>query len=490
MAVPKLFFFFFFFFIYFCKASSTTSTKAVLSSSSDVGLLLSKIRASLQGNAENLVLSSWNSSIPLCQWRGLKWVFSNGSPLSCSDLSSPQWTNLSLHKDPSVHLLSLQLPSANLTGSLPRELGQFPLLQSLYLNINSLTGTIPLELGYSTSLSDIDFSDNLLTGSLPPSIWNLCERLVSIRLHGNSLSGSVSGPALPDSSTCKNLQFLDLGSNKFSGNFPEFITKFGGLKQLDLGSNMFTGTIPQSLVGLKLEKLNLSHNNFSGVLPFLGESKFGVDAFEGNSPDLCGPPLKSCTSNSGLSSGAVAGIVISLMTGAVVFASLLIGYMQNKKRKGSGESEDELNDEEEEDEEHGAGGGGGASEGKLMLFPGGENLTLEDVLNATGQVMEKTCYGTAYKAKLADGNTIALRLLREGSCKDRTSCLSVIKQLGKIRHENLIPLRAFYQGKRGEKLLIYDYLPLRSLHDLLHGLYPLLMHFLLVIPLFFNHNLA
>lgn len=440
-------------------------------SSSDVELLLVKIKASLQGNTDNLVLSSWNSSTPLCQWRGLKWVLSDGSPLSCSVFSSPQWTNLSLHRDPSLHLLSIQLPSANLSGSLPRELGEFPMLQSLYLNINSLKGTIPLELGYSSSLSDIDLSFNLLVGVLPPSIWNLCDRLVSLRLHGNSLSGSVSEPALPNSS-CKNLQFLDLGSNKFSGNFPEFITKFGGLKQLDLGDNMFMSTIPQSLAGLRLEKLNLSHNNFSGVLPFFGESKFGVDAFEGNNPGLCGPPLKSCTNASSLSSGAVAGIVISLMTGAVVLASLLIGYMQNKKKRGSGESEDELNDdeEEEEDEENGGDAVGGAGEGKLMIFPGGENLTLEDVLNATGQVMEKTCYGTAYKAKLADGSTIALRLLREDSCKDRNSCMPVIKQLGKIRHENLIPLRAFYQGKRGEKLLIYDYLPLRTLHDLLHGL--------------------
>ncbi|CAI8612610.1 unnamed protein product [Vicia faba] len=457
---------FLFIFCFFNKAS----TKSIPpTTSSDVQLILYKIKPSLQGTNENLVLSSWNTSTPLCQWRGLKWVFTNGSSLSCTDLSSPQWNNLSFSKDPFLHLLSLQLPSANLSGSLPRELGQFPMLQSLYLNINSLSGTIPLELGYGSSLTDIDLSDNLLVGDLPPSVWNLCDKLVSLKVHGNSLSGSVPEPALPDSS-CKVLQFLDLGGNKFSGDFPDFVTKFGALKELDLGSNMFSGAISNGLVGLRLEKLNLSHNNFSGVVPFFGESKFGVDCFEGNSPDLCGSPLRSCGKNSSLSSGAVAGIVISLMTGAVVLASLLIGYMQNKKKKGSGESEDELNDDEEDEENGGGGGsvGGNGGEGKLMLFAGGENLTLDDVLNATGQVMEKTCYGTAYKAKLADGGTIALRLLREGTCKDRSSCLAVIKQLGKIRHENLIPLRAFYQGKRGEKLLIYDYLPLRTLHELLH----------------------
>ncbi|XP_022960315.1 putative kinase-like protein TMKL1 isoform X2 [Cucurbita moschata] len=370
--------------------------------SSDVQLLLEKIRASLEGDTQNLLLSSWNYSLPLCQWRGLKWVFSNGTSLVCSDSSSPQWSNLTLFKDPSLHLLSLQLPSANLSGSLPKELGEFTMLQSLYLNINSLTGPIPLELGYSSSLSDIDLSSNLLSGALPPSIWNLCDKLVSVRLDGNSLSGSLPEPALPDS-TCKSLEALDFGNNQISGN----------------------------------------------------------------SPGLCGEPLKSCAGASHLSSGAIAGLVIGLMTGTVVLASLLIGYMQNKKKKIT-ESEDEI--EEGEDEENGGGGigGGTGGEGKLILFQGGEHLTLDDVLNATGQVMEKTSYGTIYKAKLADGGTIALRLLREGSCKDRNTCSSVIKQLGKIRHENLIPLRAFYQGKRGEKLLIYDYLPIRTLHDFLH----------------------
>ncbi|KAJ6389965.1 hypothetical protein OIU77_024232 [Salix suchowensis] len=437
MAVLRLYSLYIFYTLISITISASPTQSLLLSASTDVELLLGKIKASLQGNTENLLLSSWNSSVPLCQWRGLKWVFSNGSPLSCIDISAPQWTNLSLYKEPSLHLLSLQLPSANLTGSLPRELGGFSMLQSLYLNINSLSGTIPLELGYSSSLSDIDLSDNGFSGALAPSLWNLCDRLVSLRLHGNSLTGSLPEPALPNT-TCNNLQFLDLGSNKFSGSFPEFVTRFQGINELDLSGNMFSGPIPETLTGLKLEKLNLSHNNFSGVLPVFGESKFGVEVFEGNDPSLCGLPLRSCSGSSGLSPGAIAGIVIGLMTGVVVLASLLIGYMQNKRRKGMEDSDDDM--EECGDEEVGGVGGVGG-EGKLILFQGGEHLTLEDVLNATGQVMEKTSYGTVYKAKLADGGTIAL---------------------------SLIPLRAFYQGKRGEKLLIYDYLPNRTLHDLLH----------------------
>ncbi|KAI7740245.1 hypothetical protein M8C21_003393 [Ambrosia artemisiifolia] len=387
----------------------TLTVITVVTVSTDVDLILNRIKPSIVGQSPNLLLNTWNTSVPLCQWRGLKWIYTNGSPLACTDMSSPQWSNLTLFKDPSLHLHSLQLPSANLSGTLPPELAELSFLHSLYLSVNSLSGSIPFELGYSSSLSDIDLGDNLLSGLVPASIWNLCDRLISIRVHKNMLSGFIPEPALPNAS-CSNLLYFDFGQNEFSGHFPEFLTGFKALREVDLSGNHLSGEIPSELVGLNLDKLNLSYNNFTGVLP---GSKFGVESFEGNA---------------------------------------------NLKTRAD-EEDDEFEDNGEVDEN---------GEGKLMLFEGGEHLTLEDVLNATGQVMEKTSYGTIYKAKLADGGTIALRLLREGSCKDVGFCFPVIKQLGRIRHESLIPLRAFYQGKRGEKLLIYDYLKNKTLHELLH----------------------
>ncbi|KAL2933063.1 putative kinase-like protein TMKL1 [Bienertia sinuspersici] len=456
----------FFFFLSFSILCLSSSSNGASSSTSDVELLLYKIKPTLQGNTESLLLSSWNASTPLCQWRGLKWVFSNGTSLNCDALSSPQWSSLSLYKDPSLHLSSLQLPSANLSGSVPRELAELSALQTLYLSVNSLSQNVPLELGYSSSLTDVDLGQNLLTGSLSPSIWNLCDRLVSLRLHGNSLSGTLPAPALPNS-TCDKLKVLDLGDNKFSGVFPDFVTRFSNVETLDLSHNLFTGVIPDGIAQLKLDKLNLSYNNFSGLLPNFGDSKFGAEVFEGNNPGLCGSPLGSCNGGKGLSPGAIAGLVIGLMTGCVVAVSVLIGYLQNRRRKNREVNEDDLEECEEDDAAAGENG-----EAKLIVFQGGEHLTLEDVLNATGQVIEKTSYGTSYKAKLADGGTIALRLLREGCCKDRSSCLPVVRQLGRLRHENLDPLRAFYQGKRGEKLLIYDYVPTRTLYEFLHEAKP------------------
>ncbi|KAL6988510.1 hypothetical protein U1Q18_014262 [Sarracenia purpurea var. burkii] len=94
-------------------------------------------------------------------------------------------------------------------------------------------------------------------------------------------------------------EFLDLGHNIFFGQFPEFITRFLSLKQLDLSNNLFFASIPEILNALNLEKLNLSYNNFSGMLPpSVGKSKFGVGDFEGNNPGLSASPLRSCRGSS------------------------------------------------------------------------------------------------------------------------------------------------------------------------------------------------
>ncbi|KAJ4802607.1 Protein Kinase-like protein TMKL1 [Rhynchospora pubera] len=218
----------------------------LLSLCSDSDLLLKKIKPALQGNAtiENTQLSTWNLSTPLCQWRGLQWATATGSPLSCDSASTR--SNLSLNSDTSIQLTSIQLPASGLQGYIPSDIGDFSSLQSIYLAVNSLHGSIPLELGNSPSLSEIDLGSNSFNGSLPPSIWNLCDQLVSVRLHGNRLSGSLPDPAGPNH-TCDSLKVLDFGGNKLEGGFPLFITKFTGLQELDLSANRFTGSVPEAL---------------------------------------------------------------------------------------------------------------------------------------------------------------------------------------------------------------------------------------------------
>ncbi|KAK1607185.1 hypothetical protein QYE76_030858 [Lolium multiflorum] len=433
-----------------------------VASSGDVALLLDKLKPALQGAVPNAQLATWNASTPLCLWRGLRWSTLSGEPLRCDTAAAR--ANLSLSRDAALLLASIRLPAAALAGRLPPELGAFPALESVYLAANALSGPVPLELGNAPALSTLDLAGNALSGALPPSIWNLCDRLAELRLHGNALSGAIPAPAGPND-TCDRLRLLDLGANRFSGGFPAFLTAFRGLQRLDLGGNRLSGPVPDSLAAMRgLQMLNLSYNNFSGPLPpAFSASAFTEESFLGNGPALCGQPLRQpCVSPSGLSSGGVAGVVIGLMAGIVVAASVCIGWAQGRWRRNRVRRAAEEGGEETEE--------GDGGEGKLVVFQGGEHLTLEEVLNATGQVVEKASYCTVYKAKLADGGgSIELRLLREGSCRDAASCGPAVRRIGRARHENLVPLRAFYQGRRGEKLLVYDYFPHRTLHDLLHA---------------------
>lgn len=421
---------------------------------SDANLLLN-IKKSLQGESDNIMLSSWNASAPLCEWEGIKWAQENGALLDCKT-TSVNTQNVTASTLPPLVVHSIELAATGLAGTIPKDIARLTSLEKLYLGVNSLTGPIPLELGNTARLSSLSLTGNKLNGSIPPSIWNLCGQLVDLLLDDNELTGNIPEPPLPNVE-CPSLQILDFSDNHLEGPVPLFLKSFHGLQELDLSNNSLAGAIPEDIAHLNLSNLNLSYNNLSGSIPLFPQD-FSNKSFVGNS--LCGSPLKPCGGTqverpSGLSSGAVAGIVIALMATMVVFLSLLIGVGNSKVLRRKDPSLNEFEDEE-------------TWEGRLVLFEGGEHLTVDDVLNATGQVLGKSSYGTVYKAKLTQGGTIALRLLREGTCKDREEFLPVVKDLGRLRHESIVPLRAFYEGQRGEKLLVYDYLPNGNLSDLLH----------------------
>uniref|UniRef100_A0A0E0IGD8 Protein kinase domain-containing protein n=1 Tax=Oryza nivara TaxID=4536 RepID=A0A0E0IGD8_ORYNI len=447
-----------------CLLLLLVSAAAGAEGKSEVALLLERVKPALQGEGEvggNAQLATWTASTPLCQWRGLRWSTAATLPreLPCGNLSA----GLAHHPVPDdlLLLLSIRLPASALAGHLPPELAAFSALASIFLAHNSLSGPIPLALGNAPALSLLDLASNRLSGSLPLSIWNLCSgnaRLSLLRLHGNALHGPIPDPAaLAPNTTCDALSLLDLSANRLSGPFPSSLvtTAFPALRSLDLSDNRLHGPIPHGLA--PIHSLNLSYNNFSGQLP-PDLASLPPDAFLANSPALCGPPLPHhCLPSNPLTSSAVAAIVIALMAAAVVLASLSIGWAQGRWRRAPLPPEEGTLTED--------------GEGKLVVFQGGEHLTLEEVLNATGQVVNKASYCTVYKAKLAEGGgSIELRLLREGCCKDAESCAPAVRRIGRARHDNLVPLRAFYQGRRGEKLLVYDYFPgNRTLHELLHG---------------------
>ncbi|KAJ0959694.1 hypothetical protein J5N97_000647 [Dioscorea zingiberensis] len=117
--------------------------------------------------------------------------------------------------------------------------------------------------------------------------------------------------------------------------------------------------------------------------------------------------------------------------------------------------------------------GGYGEEGEpeeLLRFSGGEHLTAHDILDAPGEVVGKSGYGTLYRAAVQRGGA-ALLLLRfvRPACAGRTKeILPAVSVLGTVRHPNLVPLRAMYVGPRGEKLFVHPFYLAGNLSQFLH----------------------
>lgn len=81
--------------------------------------------------------------------------------------------------------------------------------------------------------------------------------------------------------------------------------------------------------------------------------------------------------------------------------------------------------------------------------------------------------GSTYKAVMETGFIVTVKRLREvagkeNAARDGEEFSRKAKELGQVRHPNIVPLRAYFQAKE-ERLLVYDYFPNGSLFSLIHG---------------------
>ncbi|XP_047982776.1 probably inactive leucine-rich repeat receptor-like protein kinase IMK2 [Salvia hispanica] len=385
---------------------------------------------------------------------------------------------VSLSRSSSLVFLALQ--HNNLTSSLPDSWSSVSNLKYLTLDHNSLSGKIPTSLTRLVSLEELDLSHNKLEGSID-EIGSMLA-LKKMNLEKNNLDGSI-----PNSiQKLVNLSVLNLSNNKFRGGIPLIFGNITSLNSLDLSENNLTGEIPSSLSNLpNLTSLGLSYNNLSGAVPSLLSKKFNSTSFAGNinlcgygpsappcpSPELTPPPppqpkphrrRKLSTKD-----------IILIASGALLFVLLILCFVllccllckKTKSSKG-GRAPPPSTSKAAAAAEGETGGDGG---GKLVHFDGPFVFTANDLLCATAEIMGKSSYGTAYKATLEDENQVAVKRLREKITKPQKEFEVEASNLGKIRHPNILALRAYYLGPKGEKLLVYDYMPNGSLASFLHA---------------------
>ncbi|KAJ9553291.1 hypothetical protein OSB04_017336 [Centaurea solstitialis] len=382
-------------------------------------------------------------------------------------------------------LYNVNLSLNSLSGSIPVSLTQSQSLVFLSLQYNNFSGVLPDSWGGASMVKSLTFDHNFFTGRIPVSLTKLTE-LEEISFSHNQLNEEIPNGF----GGLVKLKSLDLSYNSINGSIPFSFSNLSSLTSLNIAHNNLKGHIPNFLGDqLKLAFLNVSYNNLSGPVPNQLSSRFDSSVFVGNL-DLCGySPSTRCTTvaeppeshHRKLSTKEallIAGVLIAVLL--LICCVLLCCLLQGDRVK-------------EKDTEGGGGGGGGGAAaskgipvgkgegeaaaavgggeggGKLVHFEGGKEFTADDLLCATAEIMGKSTYGTVYKATLVEGNQVAVKRLRERVTKNQKEFQSEVNSIGKIRHQNLLAMRAYYLGPKGEKLLVFDYMPKGSLATFLHA---------------------
>ncbi|KAG6643479.1 probably inactive leucine-rich repeat receptor-like protein kinase IMK2 [Carya illinoinensis] len=386
------------------------------------------------------------------------------------------------------HLQVLTLDHNIISGTIPVSFSKLSWLQELSLSHNRLAGTIPSELGSLSRLQRLDFSYNSINGRFPASFSNLSS-LVSLNLEENHLENQIP----EELDRLQNLSVLNLKNNQLEGQIPATIGNISGIRQIDFSGNNFTGEIPASLAMLaNLSSFNVSYNNLSGPVPSLLSRRFNSSSFAGNI-QLCGyssstqcpspPPQNLPAPSQGnlkphhrrlstkdiilIAAGALLAALLVLC--CILLCCLIRKRAASKAKKGKAANWGAASSSEKAVPAGTQVESGAETGGKLVHFDGPFVFTADDLLCATAEIMGKSTYGTAYKATLDDGNQVAVKRLREKSTKGLKEFENEVAALGRIRYPNLLALRAYYVGPKGEKLLVFDYMPNGTLASFLHA---------------------
>ncbi|XP_050209810.1 inactive leucine-rich repeat receptor-like serine/threonine-protein kinase At1g60630 [Mercurialis annua] len=357
-----------------------------------------------------------------------------------------------------------------------------------------------------------------LSGTLDGKTLNQLDQLRVLSFKGNSLSGQI-----PNLSGLLNLKSLFLNTNNFSGSFPDSITGLHRLKVIVLAENQISGPLPASLLKLsRLYMLYLQDNRFTGAVPPLNQTslryfnvssnqlsgqipvtpaliRFNGSSFSGNA-GICGEQIgKACKSielgpsaspGGGGSKSSKRGKLIKIIGGSVggflVVCLILLGLVcVFRKKRGRAEEVRSKGKEEAVDTggggESGMGGnnsgrrGGFSWEGEglgtlVFLGAGDQQMgySLEDLLKASAETLGRGSVGSTYKAVMESGFIVTVKRLKDARYPRVEEFRRHMDVLGRLRHPNLVPLRAYFQAKE-ERLLVFDYFPNGSLFSLLHG---------------------
>ncbi|PIA62480.1 hypothetical protein AQUCO_00200471v1 [Aquilegia coerulea] len=347
------------------------------------------------------------------------------------DSSPCSWTGITCHPQDN-RVTSINLPYMQLGGIISPSIGKLSRLQRLALHQNSLHGFIPIEITNCKELRALYLRGNYLQGSIPPQLGNL-SFLTILDLSSNSLNGAIP----PSIGNLKRLRILNLSTNFFAGEIPT--TGVLG----SFGNKSFVGNL--DLCGLQIHRPCLGSLGFPAVLPHSNNDE---------------PAVPTKRSSSHYFNGVVIGAMSTMGVALVALLGFLWICLLSKKERAAKKYREV---KKQVDQDAGT---------KLLTFHGDlpyssweiieklEALNEEDVVGSGG-------FGTVYRMVMNDCSTFAVKRIdksREGSDQIFERELEI---LGSIKHINLVNLRG-YCRLPSAKLLIYDYVAMGSLDDILH----------------------
>ncbi|KAI5655261.1 hypothetical protein M9H77_32448 [Catharanthus roseus] len=450
-----------------------TGDNVVSSSPSDPSALLAfKSKADLWNKLNGF---SPNNSHTFCQWRGVQ----------CSR----------------TKVVRFVIEGIYLGGILaPNTLSRLDQLRVLSLQNTSLTGPVP-DLSGLFNLKVLFLDHNFFSGSIPSSL-TILHRLKTLDLSYNNLTGELS----PDLNKLDRLYYLRVDSNRLIGSVPPL--NQSTLETFNVSHNNLTGPIPVTPTLLRFKKSSFSwnpglcgeivHKECHEIRPFFGPAIPPPMALAQNAHQFQQGNHNMEFNQQGKEKHKIRALIIGLsISGFFLIGSIICLALATKKYKNSknssnstekiiiGESTATANVEavmriEEENHEleekvkkvqedmHIAGMGKSGS----LLFCAGESqlYSLDQLMRASAELLGRGTMGTTYKAVLDNRLIVCVKRLDGsrlcGTSKDVFE--RHMESVGCLRHENLVPLRAYFQAKE-ERLLIYDYQPNGSLFSLIHG---------------------
>ncbi|XP_059296753.1 probable LRR receptor-like serine/threonine-protein kinase At1g06840 isoform X2 [Lycium ferocissimum] len=197
----------------------------------------------------------------------------------------------------------------------------------------------------------------------------------------------------------------------------------------------------------KFATFNLTGSDIFGPYDLLNFTAMGYSS-------VLFPPLGGGKSR--ISSGALVGIVFGSICAAAVLLMAII-FVLRKLRRRSNVSKDQT----------------------LAKFPmrieGVKALGFKELEAATNSFSSTAeigqgGYGKVYKGMLSEGTIVAIKRAKQGSLQGEKEFYTEIEFLSRLHHRNLVSLLG-YCNEGSEQMLVYEFMPNGSLHDLLSARY-------------------